>query len=85
MEVAVDHSVGQAAFSQQREPVQQPARGRRLAGAQLAGDRAVEQGADLRGEDRRAPVGQSGGAGELPGHESLSGGQALDGAGDDRR
>ena len=87
VEVAVHEGVGQAALIQQREPAQQPAGGGHLPGAQLAGDRAVEQGADLRGEDRRAPVGQSGGrdAGELPGHDGLGGGQALDGAGDDRR
>jgi hypothetical protein len=42
VEVAVRDGVGQAALVQLRKPAQQPARRRRLAGAELTGDLAVE-------------------------------------------
>lgn len=86
MEVAVHNGVGQAAFLQQREPAQQPARRGRFSGAQLTAGVAVEQGADLLGDAGCAPVGQSGReTGRLAGQDGLGSGQALDGAGDDLR
>lgn len=90
VEVAVHEGVGQAALVQPGEPAQQVARGGRLPGAELAGDRAVEQGTDLPGDDRRAPVEQSGKArsewiGKAAGQGGLGRDQAPDGAGDDLR
>jgi len=85
VEVTMHDGVRQAAVIQQSEPAQQPARRSCLPGAKLAAGLAVEQGADLPGDDRCAPVGQSGREASRPvGQDGLGGGQAPDGAGDDR-
>jgi hypothetical protein len=60
VEVAVHQGVGQSAGVEQLEPAQQAVRRGQLAGSQLPGHRPVEQGADLPGQNGRAPVRQTG-------------------------
>jgi len=86
VEVAVHESVGQAALIEQPETAQQPARRGDLTGGEFAGDGAVEQRADLVGQNRCTPVRESGREVDgTVGQCGLGRDEAMDGAGDDRR